>query len=126
MEEELKKEKKEVYEYGVKTPGVLKECRETLDKNLFSGFFLKRKENIHKAEAFMEQSKLDLILFARMVDDINKKIYLRFDEEDFLAHANSLFEGYVKDWLKEERIDECKDSLDHAIYYLEVVLHELR
>ena len=129
MDENTKKEKKVLYEFGLQTLDNLKAAKDALNADLFGGSFLtkmKHNSNRKKADSAIEQAKIDLLMFSKEVNEINKKIYIRYDEEDYLKIAQKFFESSVKDLLTEEHLKDCKHMINSAIYYTEVIVAELK
>ncbi|MFR0953845.1 MAG: hypothetical protein ACLSGK_14050 [Lachnospiraceae bacterium] len=56
-----------------------------------------------------EQAKHDLRSFSRESNDVNMACNLNIDTGDFLSFADYFFDGFVVDWVVQDRINNAKD-----------------
>ena len=81
---------------------------------------------IDNAKMYMERAKDDLNSFASELRDVNMVANLNIDTGDFLTFADFFFDGFIADWLVQDRINEARRNVDIAIRRVEQALHELR
>ncbi len=78
------------------------------------------------AKEYMEQAKYDLNSFSQELRDVNMSVNLNIDTNDFLTFADWFFDGFVADWLVQDRINEAYSQVDEAIYRVENIIRQLR
>lgn len=60
-----------------------------------------------QAKQNMEQDKYDLQNFSRELNDVNMACNLNINTNDFLAFADYLLDGFVIDWMVQNRINKA-------------------
>ncbi len=63
-----------------------------------------------QAKQNMEQAKYDLRNFSRELNDVNMACNLNIDTGDFLSFADYFFDGFVVDWMVQDRINNAKKT----------------
>ena len=61
-----------------------------------------------QAKQIMEQAKYNLRKFSRELNDVNMACNLHSDTGDFLLFADYFFDGFVVDWMVQDRINTAK------------------
>lgn len=91
------------------------------------GFFttMVKRSKMGNAQQYMEQAKWDLQRFSRELNDVNMACNLHIEMGDFLSFADYFFDGFVADWLVQDRINNARDQVDTAIRRVEMILHQL-
>ena len=74
----------------------------------------------------MEQAKYDLRNFSRELNDVNMACNLNINTGDFLSFADYFFDGFIVDWMVQDRINRAKDQVEDAIRRVEQVLRQLQ
>ena len=116
---DIEKEKREAIEAGRKALNSLSAAKENLNSaknwglvDMFGGGFfstmLKHSKMDH-AKQNMDQAKYDLRNFSRELNDVNMACDLHIDTGDFLSFADYFFDGFVVDWMVQDRINTAKD-----------------
>ena len=117
---DIEKEKREAIEAGRRALNSLSAAKENLNSaknwglvDMFGGGFfstmLKHSKMDH-AKQNMDQAKYDLRNFSRELNDVNMACDLHIDTGDFLSFADYFFDGFVVDWMVQDRINTAKSK----------------
>ena len=79
-----------------------------------------------QAKRNMEQAKYDLRNFSRELNDVNMACNLNIDTGDFLSFADYFFDGFVVDWVVQDRINNAKRQVEEAIRRTESIVNQLQ
>lgn len=79
-----------------------------------------------QAKQNMEQDKYDLQNFSRELNDINMACNLNINTNDFLAFADYLLDGFVIDWMVQNRINKAKQQVREEIRRTENIIDQLK
>ena len=79
-----------------------------------------------QAKRNMEQAKYDLRNFSRELNDVNMVCNLNIDTGDFLSFADYFFDGFVVDWVVQDRINNAKRQVEEAIRRTESIVNQLQ
>ena len=92
------------------------------------GFFttMLKHSRIDQAKRNMEQAKYDLRNFSRELNDVNMACDLNIDTGDFLSFADYFFDGFVVDWMVQDRINTAKRQVEEAIRRTESIVNQLQ
>ena len=126
---DIEKEKREAIEAGRRALNSLSAAKENLNSaknwglvDLFGGGFfstmLKHSKMDH-AKQNMDQAKYDLRNFSRACD-------LHIDTGAFLSFADYFFDGFVVDWMVQDRINTAKRQVEEAIRRTESIVNQLQ
>ena len=74
----------------------------------------------------MEQAKYDLRSFSRELNDVNMACNLNINTGDFLSFADYFFDGFVVDWVVQDRINNAKRQVEEAIRRTESIVSQLQ
>ena len=77
------------------------------------------KENLAKARS-------DLKSFSRELQDVNMACHLDIETGDFLSFADWFFDGFVVDWMVQDRINQASRQVEEAIHRVETILRQLQ
>ena len=121
---DIEKEKREAIEAGRRALNSLSAAKENLNSaknwglvDMFGGGFfstmLKHSKMDH-AKQNMDQAKYDLRNFSRELNDVNMACDLHIDTGDFLSFADYFFDGFVVDWMVQDRINTAKRQVEEA------------
>ena len=132
----IEKEKREAIEAGRRALNSLSAAKENLNsaKNwglvdmLGGGFFstMLKHSKMDQAKQNMEQAKYDLRNFSRELNDVNMACNLHIDIGDFLSFADYFFDGFVVDWMVQDRINTAKRQVEEAIRRTESIVNQLQ
>ena len=132
----IEKEKREAIEAGCRALDSLHAAENNLNSaknwgmvDMFGGGFLStmlKHSKIDQAKQNMEQAKYDLRNFSRELNDVNMVCNLNINTNDFLAFADYLFDGFVVDWMVQDRINNAKRQVEEAIRRTENIINQLR
>ena len=133
---DIEKEKREAIEAGCRALDSLHAAENNLNSaknwglvDMFGGGFLStmlKHSKIDQAKQNMEQAKYDLRNFSRELNDVNMVCNLNINTNDFLAFADYLFDGFVVDWMVQDRINNAKRQVEEAIRRTENIINQLR
>ena len=126
---DIEKEKREAIEAGHRALNSLSAAKENLNsaKNwglvdmLGGGFF-----STMLKHSKMDQAKYDLRNFSRELNDVNIACDLHIDTGDFLSFADYFFDGFVVDWMVQDRINTAKRQVEEAIRRTESIVNQLQ
>ena len=81
--------------------------------SLDSGFFttMLKHSKMDQARQNMEQAKYDLRNFSRELNDVNMACDLNLNTGDFLSFADYFFDGFVVDWMVQDRINNARHQM---------------
>ena len=130
---DIEKEKREAINAGNRALNSLRTARENLNsaKNwgLFGGGFfttMLKHSKMDQAKQNMEQAKYDFCNFSKELDDVNMACNLNIDTGDFLSFADYFFDGFVVDWMVQDRINTARRQVDEAIRRTEYIVNQLQ
>ena len=75
-----------------------------------------------QAKQNMEQDKYDLQNFSRELNDVNMACNLNINTNDFLVFADYLLDGFVIDWMVQNRINKAKQQVREEIRRTENII----
>ena len=92
------------------------------------GFFttMLKHSKMDQAKRNMEQAKYDLRNFSRELNDVNMACNLNIDTGDFHSFADYFFDGFVVDWVVQDRINNAKRQVEEAIRRIESIVNQLQ
>ncbi len=133
---DIEKEKREAIEAGSRALNSLQAAKDNLNsaKNwglvdmfglIHSRMFQHRSKKT-TAKRNMEQAKYDLRNFSRELNDVNMVCNLNIDTGDFLSFADYFFDGFVVDWVVQDRINNAKRQVEEAIRRTESIVNQLQ
>ena len=79
-----------------------------------------------RAKQNMEQARYDLRNFSRELNDVNMACHLDIETGDFLSFADWFFDGFVVDWMVQDRINQASRQVAEAIRRVERILRQLQ
>ena len=79
-----------------------------------------------QAKRNMEQAKYDLRSFSRELNDVNMACNLNINTGDFLSFADYFFDGFVVDWVVQDRINNAQRQVEEAIRRTESIVNQLQ
>ena len=136
MAYDINKEKREAIEAGVRALQSLRCAQDNLNSaknwgvvDLFGGGFIStmvKHSKMDRAQQYMEQARYDLQSFSRELNDVNMACDLHIETNDFLTFADYFFDGFVADWLVQDRINNARSQVNEAIRRTEQILRQLQ
>ena len=133
---DIEKEKREAIEAGRRALNSLQAAKENLNSaknwglvDMFGGGFfttMLKHSKMDQAKRNMEQAKYDLRNFSRELNDVNMACNLNIDTGDFLSFADYFFDGFVVDWVVQDRINNAKRQVEEAIRRTESIVNQLQ
>lgn len=136
MSYDLEKEKHEAIDAGNRALRSLKEAQNNLNSarnfgiwDMFGGGFIStmaKHSKMDRAKQNMEQAKYDLRNFSRELNDVNMACHLDIETGDFLSFADWFFDGFVVDWMVQDRINQASNQVAEAIRRVEGILRQLQ
>lgn len=131
-----KREIEEAIKAGDRALYSLKRAQEKLNSasswgvfDIFGGGLLStviKRSKMDDAKYLMEEAKNDLKQFQKELGDINVPLDLRMEVGSFLSFADFFFDGFIADYLIQEKIIDAKNQVADAIYEVETILNGLR
>ena len=126
---DIEKEKREAIEAERRALNSLQTAKENLNSaknwglvDMFGGGFFTTMLKHSK----MDQAKYDLRNFSRELNDVNMACNLNIDTGDFLSFADYFFDGFVVDWVVQDRINNAKRQVEEAIRRTESIVNQLQ
>lgn len=136
MAYDLEKEKREAIAAGDRALYSLRAAQENLNSaknwgiwDMFGGGFLStaiKQSKMDDARRNMEQAKYDLRSFSRELRDVSMSYDLNIETGDFLSFADWFFDGFIVDWMVQDRINKARGQVAEAIRRVEYILRELQ
>ena len=133
---DIEKEKREAIEAGQRALSSLRTAEENLNSaknwglvDMFGGGFFStmlKHSKMDQARQNMEQAKYDLRNFSRELNDVNMACNLNINTNDFLAFADYLLDGFVIDWMVQNRINKAKQQVREEIRRTENIIDQLK
>lgn len=131
----LEKEKREAIEAGKRALVSLRAAQDNLNSarnwgmwDMFGGGFVStmmKHSKMDTAKQNMEQAKYDLRNFSRELQDVSMSYNLDIETGDFLSFADWFFDGFVVDWMVQDRINRARNQVAEAIRRVEDILKQL-
>ena len=136
MSYDLMKEKREAIAAGNRALQSLRAAQDNLNSaknwgmwDMFGGGFLStmmKHGKMDQAKQNMEQAKYDLRAFSRELQDVHMMFHLDIETGDFLSFADWFFDGFVVDWMVQDRIRQASRQVAEAIRRVEEILWQLQ
>lgn len=136
MAYDLEKEKREAIAAGHRALNSLRAAQNDLDSaknwglwDMFGGGFFStmiKRSKMDAAKGNMEQAKYDLQIFSRELRDVSVSCNLEMETGDFLSFADWFFDGFIVDWMVQERIGKARSQVAEAIWQVENILRRLQ
>lgn len=136
MAYDLEKEKREAIAAGQRALNSLRAAQNDLDSaknwglwDMFGGSFFStmiKRSKMDAAKGNMEQAKYDLQIFSRELRDVSVSCNLEMETGDFLSFADWFFDGFIVDWMVQERINKARSQVAEAIWQVENILRRLQ
>lgn len=136
MAYDLEKEKREAIAAGNRALHSLRAAQENLSSaknwgiwDMFGGGFLStalKQSKMEDAKRNMEQAKYDLRNFSRELRDVSMSYDLNIETGDFLSFADLFFDGFIVDWMVQDRINKAGGQVEEATRRVEGILRELQ
>lgn len=136
MAYDLEKEKREAIAAGNRALHSLRAAQENLSSaknwgiwDMFGGGFLStalKQSKMEDAKRNMEQAKYDLRNFSQELRDVSMSYDLNIETGDFLSFADLFFDGFIVDWMVQDRINKAGGQVEEAIRRVECILRELQ
>ena len=135
MQHNYEQERLEAVQAGERALSSLENARNKLNnaKNwgiaalLGGGMFttMLKRSKMSDAQYYMDQAKQDLQKFRNELTDIDAAGYLNVQTGDFLTFADYFFDGFVADWLVQDKIHQARQQVDDAINRVRGILVQL-
>lgn len=136
MSYDLEKEKREAIAAGRRALDSLRAAQENLDSaknwglwDMFGGGFITtmiKHSKMDTAKQNMERAKYDLQNFSRELRDVSASCNLEIETGDFLSFADWFFDGFIVDWMVQDRINKARSQVAEAIWQVENILRQLQ
>ena len=135
MTYDLEKEKREAIDAGSRALRSLRAAQDNLNSakswgisDMFGGGFIStmvKHSKMDQAKQNMEEARNDLRNFSRELNDVNMTCHLDIETGDFLSFADWFFDGFVVDWMVQDRINQASRQVEEAICRVEGILRQL-
>lgn len=80
---------------------------------------------MNNADSYMQQARYDLQNFSREVQDVVDLGAINLGDGDFLSFADYFWDGFVADYMVQERINKARSQVDDAINRVNWVMQRL-
>lgn len=132
---DFEKEKREAIDAGNRALRSLREAQDNLNSaknweiwDMLGGGFIStmaKHSKMDHAKQNMEQARYDLRNFSKELNDVNMTCHLDIETGDFLSFADWFFDGFVVDWMVQDRINQASQQVAEAISKVEGILRQL-
>lgn len=78
------------------------------------------------ASNYIETAKSDLMRFSKELGDLEEYARIDLSTGDFWGIADWFFDGFLADWMMQDRINEARRQVQQAISRVDAVLARLR
>ena len=136
MAYDFEKEKREAADAGNRALRSLKAAQENLSSaknwgiwDMLGGGFIStmaKHSKMDRAKESLEKTSSDLKSFSRELQDVNMACHLDIETGDFLSFADWFFDGFVVDWMVQDRINQASRQVEEAIHRVERILRQLQ
>lgn len=136
MAYDFEKEKREAADAGNRALRSLKAAQENLSSaknwgiwDMLGGGFIStmaKHSKMDRAKENLAKARSDLKSFSRELQDVNMACHLDIETGDFLSFADWFFDGFVVDWMVQDRINQASRQVEEAIYRVETILRQLQ
>lgn len=130
------KEKREAINAGNRALRSLRGAQDNLNSaknwgiwDMFGGGFISTMAKHSKmdcAKENIEQAKYDLKNFSQELNDVNLAYHLDIETGDFLSFADWFFDGFVVDWMVQDKIKQASRQVAEALQKVEEILRQLQ
>ena len=135
MTYDLQKEKREAVDAGYRALRSLQAAQDNLDSaknwglwDMFGGGVIStmlKQSKMDSAKQNMEQAKYDLREFSQELRDVSISYDLDIETGDFFSFADWFFDGFIVDWMIQDRINKAREQVSEAIRQVEDILRRL-
>ena len=87
---------------------------------------MRKHSKIDQAIQNMEQAMDYLRNFSRELNDVNIACDLNINIGDFLSFADYFIDGFVADWMVQDRINNARYQVEEAIRRTEYIISQLQ
>lgn len=136
MAYDFEKEKREAADAGNRALRSLKAAQENLSSaknwgiwDMLGGGFIStmaKHSKMDRAKENLAKARSDLKSFSRELQDVNMACHLDIETGDFLSFADCFFDGFVVDWMIQDRINQASRQVEEAIHRVERILRQLQ
>ena len=136
MAYDFEKEKREAADAGNRALRSLKAAQENLSSaknwgiwDMLGGGFIStmaKHSKMDRAKENLAKARSDLKSFSRELQDVNMACHLDIETGDFLSFADWFFDGFVVDWMVQDRINQASRQVEEAIHRIERILRQLQ
>ena len=136
MAYDFEKEKREAADAGNRALRSLKAAQENLSSaknwgiwDMLGGGFIStmaKHSKMDRAKENLAKARSDLKSFSRELQDVNMACHLDIETGDFLSFADWFFDGFVVDWMVQDRINQASRQVEEAIHRVEIILRQLQ
>ena len=136
MAYDFEKEKREAADAGNRALRSLKAAQENLNSaknwgiwDMLGGGFIStmaKHSKMDRAKENLAKARSDLKNFSRELQDVNMACHLDIETGDFLSFADWFFDGFVVDWMVQDRINQASRQVEEAIHRVEGILNQLQ
>ncbi len=132
----FEKERREALNAGNRALRSLKEAQDNLNSaknwgvwDMLGGGLIStmaKYSKMDRAKENMEEARYDLKNFSKELNDVDIACHLDIETDDFLSFADYFFDGFIVDWLVQDRIDQASRQVAEAIQRVERILAQLQ
>lgn len=136
MAYDFEKEKRKAADAGNRALRSLKAAQENLSSaknwgiwDMLGGGFIStmaKHSKMDRAKENLAKARYDLKSFSRELQDVNMACHLDIETGDFLSFADWFFDGFVVDWMVQDRINQASRQVEEAIHRVEIILRQLQ
>ena len=69
---------------------------------------------------------INFLIIIQELNDVNMACNLNIDTGDFLSFADYFFDGFIVDWVVQDRINNAKRQVEEALRRTESIVNQLQ
>lgn len=133
MMNNMDREIREAREAGARALNSLRQAQSCLDSarnwgllDLFGGGFLStmlKHSKMDDAKRCIQQAQWDLQAFSRELQDVDLP---EVELGGFMTFADYFFDGFLADFMVQQKINQAREQVDRAIRQVEAILRQLQ
>lgn len=80
---------------------------------------------IREAEALLKHVKEEMLEFQKELKDVGDTLDLQIEVGDFLTFADFFLDGFLADYLVQNKISEAREDIEVGIFHVKEILNDL-
>jgi len=85
-----------------------------------------KRSKVSEASTYVESAKRDLAKFQKELQDVSLPLNMKIEIGSFLSFADFFFDGFVADYLVQNKIANAREQISDAIIRVQRILGDLK